>query len=211
MDAREKFLEQQPCVHQEDGHVAADGEHDQSDDAHGAEQHQVRVDDRRGDAREQKHGRADEGNGREPNERREQAPLAAQRRVGKDGPHLALPEPTARHEAKDRQAEPDAQGERVDACENLVDKKGKDGGVDGDQIGKGDGEQAAGGKQRRDEGDGETGRQQDGEKQRTADPRRCHRHETYEGERRRNSAQLRHQAPRLPHGSLPPTRLGSLT
>jgi len=126
--------------------------------------------------------------------------------MGDHGAHLIAPQPTSGHEGKDRQAEADAEQRRINPVEDLLGEQGEDGGVDRNQIGKGNREKAAHRKQCLDRGDGEPSRQQDGDKERTKNAGGRHRHEKEEGEGKCSSRQLRQKAPCVSHDPSPNSR-----
>jgi hypothetical protein len=85
----------------------------------------------------------DEGNWDKPNGRLHKSPFVANGRTSNEDSNLTSPKPTARYEEKDWQTEADAQNPNIDLSKNLLNKKGKDGGINRDQIPEGDVEESA--------------------------------------------------------------------
>jgi hypothetical protein len=111
-------------LHQEDGDVAAHGEHDQPDQRHGGDQHYARVGERFRHVRQQQHAAADDEGGEQPEKGAEHAPLASDGGMGHHGAHLLAAEPASGHEGEDGERESDGQDVGV-ALEHLVDEREK--------------------------------------------------------------------------------------
>lgn len=163
--AHDELFEQQARIDQKDGHVSADGQHNERDHQHGRKEGQIGIHGRFRQPGQNEHRGTDQRDRNEPKQRLVQSSLAADGRPVNDSPYFSAAQRAADEEGQQREAETDPQHRRPDASEYLLGEEGEDGGVDGDQIGQGEREEQPFREEPADRCRCETGRDDDGKEQ----------------------------------------------
>ena len=134
--AVKEFLEQQSSVDQEDRDASADGEHDEPDSRHRKLEYQISVDHGLGKPGQQKYGTADEKYGYRSGQRPIKRFSAPHVWMIYDRSYVRAPQLAAADKSDDRQAETDTSCRWTDVCEQFFDEEGKNGRLDGHEVGE---------------------------------------------------------------------------